>query len=48
MKLMPFVVANRRVDGFKGIEWEAIENIVTILAPFNKYSKKLQSETVTL
>lgn len=48
MKLKPFVVANRRVDGFKGIEWEAIENIVTILGPFNKYSKKLQSETVTL
>lgn len=29
-------------------EWNTIQNIITILGPFNKYSKKLQSETVTL
>lgn len=29
-------------------EWATVEDIVSILAPFDKYTKKLQSETVTL
>lgn len=30
------------------IEWNHVRDIITILEPFNKYSKKLQSEKVTL
>lgn len=48
MKLKAFVAANPRVKAFQDIDWEAIEMILNILGPFNKYSKKLQSETVTL
>lgn len=29
-------------------EWDQVQNIITILEPFNKYSKKLQSKNVTL
>lgn len=29
-------------------EWDSVKEIITILEPFNKYSKKLQSEKVTL
>lgn len=48
MKLKPFLNANPHVKEFNNIEWEAIEDIINILAPFNRYSKKLQSETLTL
>lgn len=30
------------------IEWKDVEQLIATLAPFNKYSKKLQSESVTL
>lgn len=30
------------------IEWNEVKNTITTLEPFNKYSKKLQSETVTM
>lgn len=30
------------------VEWSAVEKLISILAPFDKYTKQLQSETVTL
>lgn len=47
MKLKQFCDANVK-DSLTEIEWNAVKDIIPTLEPFNKYSKKLQSETVTL
>lgn len=36
------------LDGIDETDWMHVEQIIKTLEPFNKYSKKLQSETVTL
>lgn len=35
-------------DALTEAEWDAVEEIISVLEPFNKYSKKLQSENATL
>lgn len=47
MKLKPFCDTNT-YELLTETEWNTIQNIITILGPFNKYSKKLQSETASL
>lgn len=47
MKLKQFC-DNNLAETLTEIEWNAVKDIITTLEPFNKYSKKLQSETVTL
>lgn len=47
MKLKPFCDDNT-YEFLSKTKWNTIQNIITILGPFNKYSKKLQSETATL
>lgn len=46
MQLKPFCDEN--LDGVTENDWENVQQIIKTLEPFNKYSKKLQSETVTL
>ncbi|XP_055308426.1 zinc finger BED domain-containing protein 4-like [Sitodiplosis mosellana] len=45
MKLKPFCDTYELLSE---AEWNTVQNIIAILAPFNKYSKKVQSETATL
>lgn len=47
MKLKQFCDENLN-ETLTETEWAHVKNIITILEPFNKYSKKLQSEKVTL
>lgn len=47
MKLRSFCDANVN-DSLSEKEWSSVIDIINILGPFNKYSKKLQSKTVTL